>query len=122
MSIVDIDLSKFDYANPKILEELYLETPINVPDDNEFFNLPLNEEYKNNKERIERDLKASAARLESDAKFLKEKTDANFKDAKFFKEKTDAKYKEEKEANESRKRCDTKVENETIISNKPSDK
>ena len=80
MSIVDIDLSRFDYANPKILEELYLETPINVPDENEFFNLPLNEDYKNNKERIERDLK----------------------------------YKEEKEANESRKRSDTKVENEIL--------
>ena len=57
MSIVDIDLSRFDYANPKILEDLYLETPINAPDDEDFLKLAINDSYKNNKERIERDEK-----------------------------------------------------------------
>jgi len=57
MSYIDIDLSRFDYSDAKILDDLYLETPIHAPDDKEFFNLPLNDNYKNNKERIERDEK-----------------------------------------------------------------
>jgi len=54
MSIVNIDLSRFDYANESILEELYIETPIVIPDDEDFFKLELNDAYKNNTDRIER--------------------------------------------------------------------
>jgi hypothetical protein len=103
MSYIDIDLSRFDYSDAKILEDLYLETPIHAPDDKEFFNLPLNDNYKNNKERIERD-----------AKFFKEKTDANFQDEK---------YKQEKSRDRANAIDETLPDNENIIiSNKPSDK
>lgn len=93
MSIVDIDLSRFDYANPKILEELYLETPLNVPDDEDFFKLEVSDAYKNNKERIERD-----AKYKEDARSSMN-FDANLR---------------EKEASEANANI--------IVSNKPSDK
>ena len=98
MSYIDIDLSRFDYSDAKILEDLYLETPIHAPNDEDFFNLPVSENYKNNKERIERD-----------AKFFKEKTDANFQD--------------EKSRDRANAIDETLPDNENIIiSNKPSDK
>jgi hypothetical protein len=72
MSIIDIDLSRFDYGNASLLEELYLETPLNVPDDDDFFKLELNEDYKNNKERIERDVALKKEKEESQLKEEKE--------------------------------------------------
>ena len=63
MSIVDIPLERF-YSDSKIIEELYFETPINAPSDEEFLNLPVNEDYKNNPERLEREEKY---RLEKEA-------------------------------------------------------
>jgi len=93
MSIVDIDISRFDYADPKILEDLYLETPLNVPDDEDFFKIEVNDAYKNNKERIEREEK-----YKQDARSSMN-FDANLR---------------EKEANLGRDRSDTKVENEIM--------
>jgi hypothetical protein len=94
MSYIDIDLSRFDYSDAKILEDLYLETPIHAPNDEDFFKLPVSENYKNNKERIERD-----------AKFQ------------------DEKYKQEKSRDRANAIDETLPDNENIIiSNKPSDK
>jgi hypothetical protein len=108
MSYIDIDLSRFDYSDAKILDDLYLETPIHASNDEDFFNLPVSDAYKNNKERIERD-----------AKFFKEKTDANFQDEKYKQEKSrDANLRDRSNAID-----ETFPDNENIIiSNKPSDK
>ena len=114
MSYIDIDLSRFDYSDAKILEDLYLETPLHAPNDEDFFNLPVSENYKNNKERIERD-----------AKFFKEKTDANFQDEKYKQEKSrDASTKCGANLRDRSNAIDeTFPDNENIIiSNKPSDK
>ena len=54
MTSVEIDLSRFDYGSETIMKELYMETPIIAPSNDDFFNLPLNDEYKNNTVRIER--------------------------------------------------------------------
>jgi hypothetical protein len=65
MTTIDIDISRFDYGNPQILEDLYLETPLDIKTDDDFFKLPLNEEYANNKERIERDEKLAKEKLKN---------------------------------------------------------
>ena len=76
MSIVNIDLSRFDYANESILDELYMETPIAIPDDQDFFKLELNEAYKNNTDRIERAKADEALQKANPAS-----RDANLRDA-----------------------------------------
>jgi hypothetical protein len=85
MSIVNIDLSRFDYANESILEELYIETPIIIPDDEDFFKLELNDAYKNNTDRIER-AKTELDKTKSDDKTneseARENLDANLRDDK----------------------------------------
>ena len=72
MSIVNIDLSRFDYANESILDELYMETPIAIPDDQDFFKLELNEAYKNNTDRIERTTKYEIDKKQSEHEKLEE--------------------------------------------------
>ena len=70
MSVVEIDLSRFDYESEAILDELLKpqEFDENTVMDNDFFNLPVSEEYKNNQERIQREEGLAKLKEESDKK------------------------------------------------------
>lgn len=69
-SVVEIDLSRFDYESEAILDELLKpqEFDESTVMDNDFFNLPVSEEYKNNQERIQREEELKRMKEESDNK------------------------------------------------------
>ena len=58
MSVVEIDLSRFDYCTEINLDEL-LKEPVEFDEseviENDFFKLPVSDAYKNNQERIKRE-------------------------------------------------------------------
>jgi hypothetical protein len=69
MSIVDIDLSRFDYASEIDLEEL-LKEPTELDEtvvvEHDFFKLPVSDAYKNNQERIKREEELAKLKEEND--------------------------------------------------------
>jgi hypothetical protein len=73
MSVVEIDLSRFDYCSEINLDEL-LKEPTEFDEseviENDFFKLPVSDAYKNNQERIKREEELLKLKEESDKEII----------------------------------------------------
>jgi len=73
MSVVEIDLSRFDYCTEINLDEL-LKEPVEFDEseviENDFFKLPVSDAYKNNQERIKREEELLKLKEESDKEII----------------------------------------------------
>ena len=73
MSVVEIDLSRFDYCTEINLDEL-LKEPTEFDEseviENDFFKLPVSDAYKNNQERIKREEELLKLKEESDKEII----------------------------------------------------
>lgn len=71
MSVVEINLSRFDYGSEVNIDELLKETnefDETVIIENDFFKLPVSDAYKNNQERIKREEELKKLKEENDLK------------------------------------------------------
>ena len=73
MTVVEIDLSRFDYCTEINLDEL-LKEPAEFDEseviENDFFKLPVSDAYKNNQERIKREEELLKLKEESDKEII----------------------------------------------------
>jgi hypothetical protein len=73
MSVVEIDLSRFDYCSEINLDEL-LKEPTEFDEseviENDFFKLPVSDAYKNNQERIKREEELLKLKKENDKEII----------------------------------------------------
>jgi len=73
MSVVEIDLSRFDYCSEINLDEL-LKEPTKFDEseviENDFFKLPVSDAYKNNQERIKREEELLKLKKENDKEII----------------------------------------------------
>ena len=73
MSVIEIDLSRFDYCSEINLDEL-LKEPTEFDEseviENDFFKLPVSDAYKNNQERIKREEELLKLKEENDKEII----------------------------------------------------